>query len=71
MITLKRCPFCGATPEQPACYVKNETGRWGMVECTGCNARGPEVRVLYLPDPNVWAAEAAEEWNTRAQEETA
>jgi hypothetical protein len=64
----KQCPFCGAH----GLFVLQEP-RWGSVQCSDCEARGPEVRVQTCraiqypgrppinPDntgPEEWAADA-------------
>lgn len=62
---LKPCPFCGKTPEAPACYqTEGAAAKWGWVEC-GCGARASDVRTSYEP-ASEWAWSAAEEWNHRA-----
>lgn len=68
MSELRSCPFCGAIPQQPACYRGDaETmPKWGFVEC-GCGARSGDVRTEYRPIQE-WADNAAAEWNTRAGE---
>lgn len=54
MSNLKNCPFCGS--RNVAIHLSADA-RWHWVECGGCGARGPEVRVLM---------DVAGEWNRRA-----
>lgn len=67
----KPCPFCGYDIGRllGACTVEGSTFRWVAVECPGCGARGPEVRVQTsgAGNPKEWRRvadlEAIKAWN--------
>ena len=63
-VTLKPCPFCGATPDtnDPLTFQSDQGDKWGFVVCC---CRGPEVRTGYGPVEE-WKADAIAAWNERA-----
>ena len=68
MIPKKVCPFCGNDDVQ---VVETSTYRWRAAECSGCGARGPEVRIKTLGAGSKaeWEEDALiralNEWNNR------
>lgn len=65
------CPFCGHAPER-AEMVLTDGHKYAAIECQGCGAVGPEIRLSKLrfgpdyPWEETDYAAAVAEWNRRA-----
>jgi Lar family restriction alleviation protein len=58
------CPFCGAFGDDLHTATVDGGGKWGLIECGSCGARGPDVRTGYEDAP-MWRDDAIAEWNRR------
>jgi Lar family restriction alleviation protein len=63
------CPFCGS---HDVAVIEGETFRWRLVECHGCGAQGPDIRIQTMGSGTLekWEATARKaamaEWNKRS-----